>query len=488
MRSATLLLLVFFALLSFIKGEKDVIQTSVRSSKKTFQCTFKMIVDGKVVDIEKSKLSCSPSKPKGRKRQNLKIDGKLGSYIVSITINPSKIKTAEFTPKQLPEADDCNLGYTRVCLPNSMNNCEEGMYKYCPNETDGQTLSERQDCNCLPAFTVSQAVSSGVSPLGCGKGCVCLSEEFMQCDNRTGPEDAVLIVAGRGSIFGPVTDTEVFFPKTGKGCVVQKFEFLSSPENPTLNTIGDKTLLCGGYPIKGECYQFTPNSSTVWTKYADLNKDRYRHIAWESSQGLVLMGGDESSTTAEIVNKGDLLISQLFIWGGCGITDTDTDSVIYTGGILTLTNVSRYSLTGLVEELPNLNHGRRYHGCSSYKDKTTGKLVLIVVGGGNVTENHKSIDTTEKYVLGDNSWRVIKPLPRSRIGLQLITLNNKIYIFGGVIEVKFSPDFESLQRDVLEYDNENEGWKKTGGMIQQGRFHHGAALIKADQETLCGAG
>ena len=126
-------------------------------------------------------------------------------------------------------------------------------------------------------------------------------------------EEAVLIVAGAYPNYKPVTDSEVFFPKTGKGCIVQKFEFLSGGTSPTLNTIGEKTILCGGRSNEEECYQFTPNSATVWTKYADLKKERRGHIAWESSQGLVLMGGWGSSTTAEIVNNDTLSFSLPYI-------------------------------------------------------------------------------------------------------------------------------------------------------------------------------
>ena len=62
--------------------------------------------------------------------------------------------------------------------------------------------------------------------------------------------------------------------------------------------------------------------------------------------------------------------------------------------------------------------------------------VLIVAGG--VVPGGDIIDTTEKHVLGENSWRVIKPLPRITSGLTdaTVSMNNKIYIFGkqGLIE------------------------------------------------------
>ena len=56
--------------------------------------------------------------------------------------------------------------------------------------------------------------------------------------------------------------------------------------------------------------------------------------------------------------------------------------------------------------------------------------VLIVAGG--VIPGSKLIDTSEKHVIGENNWRMIKTLPRVMSGLTdgTISMNNKIYIFG----------------------------------------------------------
>ena len=118
-------------------------------------------------------------------------------------------------------------------------------------------------------------------------------------------EDAVLIVSGVG-IGGIKKSSEVFFPRTGTGCFVQDYDFPVGPYLPTLNTILGKTILCGGVNNLKECFEFTPDSPTVWSKYADLNNNRQLHITWESSQGLVVMGGWDSPKTAEMVN-GDIL-------------------------------------------------------------------------------------------------------------------------------------------------------------------------------------
>ena len=41
-------------------------------------------------------------------------------------------------------------------------------------------------------------------------------------------------------------------------------------------------------------------------------------------------------------------------------------SLVITGGVDTLRTVSRYSITGYMEDLAELNVGRYGHGCSSY--------------------------------------------------------------------------------------------------------------------------
>ena len=50
----------------------------------------------------------------------------------------------------------------------------------------------------------------------------------------------------------------------------------------------------------------------------------------------------------------------------CAIPDPDTDTVVVTGGVVTLTKVSVYSVQGWQEDLPSLNTGRHSHACTSY--------------------------------------------------------------------------------------------------------------------------
>ena len=52
--------------------------------------------------------------------------------------------------------------------------------------------------------------------------------------------------------------------------------------------------------------------------------------------------------------------------GACAIEDPDTQTVVLTGGVYTLTTVSVYGLQGWVEDIPSLNTGRYWHACSCY--------------------------------------------------------------------------------------------------------------------------
>lgn len=80
-----------------------------------------------------------------------------------------------------------------------------------------------------------------------------------------------------------------------------------------------------------------------------------------------------------------------------------------------------------------------------------------------------------------------------------VSMNNKIYIFGKqgpvenyiwnthVVGGYVTGVNGAVYNDILEYDDENEGWKNIGEMKVH-RRNHVTAPIKADQETLCGTG
>ena len=87
---------------------------------------------------------------------------------------------------------------------------------------------------------------------------------------------------------------EVFMPESGIGCTLPDL-----PDERRFHTM-DGLVLCGGcYGNTGtSCLTFT---SGQWTTSHTLLHDRHQHSSWQSEEGLVLIGGDESPTTTELL-------------------------------------------------------------------------------------------------------------------------------------------------------------------------------------------
>merc|ERR1719318_1088355 len=182
----TVLLLLYYCFLSISAAvEKDVIKTVVTVGKFNFQCTFSFAqLNGKSVQLKKSSFACTPKKPKKKKVTNLKLSGELGTYIVSITINPNKITKAKFEKHTTPPGEQsCNFGYSRVCSQSEDGTCPEGLQLVCPSESETKKeIISYSGCSCLPTYVVSMAVGNGVSPVGCEGDCVCIGRDVGQCE------------------------------------------------------------------------------------------------------------------------------------------------------------------------------------------------------------------------------------------------------------------------------------------------------------------
>ena len=62
----------------------------------------------------------------------------------------------------------------------------------------------------------------------------------------------------------------------------------------------------------------------------------------------------------------------------CAIPDTDTDTVVITGGKFTLTTVFRYGKEGWIENFTSgLTTGRYTHGCTSFFSKDNERVKLM---------------------------------------------------------------------------------------------------------------
>ena len=56
-----------------------------------------MVSANSKVNLKQSKLSCTPGKPKKQKASGVVLEGVLGTYTLSVSINPSKITKASMT-------------------------------------------------------------------------------------------------------------------------------------------------------------------------------------------------------------------------------------------------------------------------------------------------------------------------------------------------------------------------------------------------------
>ena len=101
----------------------------------------------------------------------------------------------------------------------------------------------------------------------------------------------ILITGG----YGATTSAEVFQVSTGQSCSLP-----SLPDKRQYHTSHSLTL-CGGIFTPTSCISF---SSGVWVPSHSLAEERYKHCSWEREEGLLLLGGEDSPTTTELLTEG----------------------------------------------------------------------------------------------------------------------------------------------------------------------------------------
>ena len=110
----------------------------------------------------------------------------------------------------------------------------------------------------------------------------------------------IIVTGGEGEGYNYLTSVEVLSP-TGVRlpCSVPLLPSAQSPFSRYHHT-QDGAVACGGY-----YYEDATNCRTLtasgWTKSHDLIYQRRRHVSWNSPDGLLLMGGDYSYRTTELL-------------------------------------------------------------------------------------------------------------------------------------------------------------------------------------------
>ena len=100
-------------------------------------------------------------------------------------------------------------------------------------------------------------------------------------------------------------------------------------------------------------------------------ENRNYHAAWETKNGVYLIGGSGSAEKTSELLKPDGTVTKGFplkasVHFACAIPDPENNELILTGGWGQGQKVSVYGESGWKRDLPSLNIGRFNHGCTSF--------------------------------------------------------------------------------------------------------------------------
>ena len=130
-------------------------------------------------------------------------------------------------------------------------------------------------------------------------------------------------------------------------------------------------MACGGVQTGASTSCSTFNTARgVWEESHQFQTRHFRHVAWNNSEGVMLMGGWENSYSTTLLLHGGGSRPGFMLkepcQGCCGASDPYTNTVILSGGYSYRTNVVRYGPRGYMNTLPYLRSGRHYHGCAIF--------------------------------------------------------------------------------------------------------------------------
>jgi len=235
------------------------------------------------------------------------------------------------------------------------------------------------------------------------------------------------------------------------------------------------------------CDLLTPDLGWEAGVVNTLHSRRF-HSSSVTVQGLLLIGGDDSPETSELLAWGtnQSIPSVVLPSPGrsrhCSIQISE-DIFILTGGSLPQTSnlVTELSNLGsnwqpVSRELPPLTIGRWEHACGMYTS-VEGDIRLVVAGGFGDASALASTEVLD-YV-GGSKWREAGPLPIPLAGPRPAFLEGVLHITGG-------GNYETGFSDwVLAWSPEMEEWQVVGNM-QSARWHHGVVEMSREEgERLC---
>ena len=109
---------------------------------------------------------------------------------------------------------------------------------------------------------------------------------------------AGFLITGGSPIATAGYSVEVYNPHSGSHCKLPDL-----PGDVRFYHSHCGHLLCGGYSSSTSCLLLNPTTGQFTTTSVTLRQERYGHLCWEGDEGdVLLMGGEDSGTTTELVS------------------------------------------------------------------------------------------------------------------------------------------------------------------------------------------
>jgi len=248
----------------------------------------------------------------------------------------------------------------------------------------------------------------------------------------------------------------------------------------------EKMTVCGDDAYKSDtktsCLTLTGEG---WENTTTLLEKRFGHSSWDSPAGVILMGGRDSlRTSAKIEEDGTSAISFNMKYDttyACAINLGST--VAITGGVHTKTTVSEYSQEGWVRDLPLLQQGRYFHGCSYFVSDDGTKTLLVTGGWSGGYSDGTYFSSTELLHDGSSSWVYSGELPTPRYGLRGGNIDTKVLMTGG----RYWDGSWINYTDILQFSPPTDPtnprtaqWKLVANMTRA-RYRHAVSVIDYSQ-------
>jgi len=309
----------------------------------------------------------------------------------------------------------------------------------------------------------------------------------IQTDNDTfeEAEDQVILVTG-GASEKAIISVEVLNNDGTPLCMLSDL-----PNERLLHTMNNDMLCGGGNELPmASCLQYTDGGWKEYTSYT--HKKKIYHVSWlRPDGGVQLIGGWVAGRQEEhdptVIVKGSSskpgFKTKHHTQNACAIQLDEY--VVITGGQLNLHGasfVTKYDTNGWIEDLPELNTGRLNHGCAHFYNNLN-ELVYLVAGGLSDLsglEADELLASTEIMVEGSSYWTTPLNLPNAIDGLVGISVNNQVFMIGGIQRLAEEP-----QSQILKYDTDQNDWLEVGKMNIPRNYHAATLMPRAKIEQYC---